>query len=332
MDSWEVEVIKDDRINVLFCHSRESANLGIKIRNRSPIGSGMTTDTHTKYMNIIIAKERILILTDRFSVDEARVIAGKKRMASFGAVSQMTSLFSVPKDDDFEEVYFEHRYEPFWHVSAHAKYVFDRRTSYSVPVSDSTVRKISVVDVTYDINASHTFSLPVTEHCTLEESISTYTDAVSGKEQAGYSAYTGYDGKIVKTTIESTVSKESIIIPPSVRVSAIVRETLAKLIKGIQADTISEEEVTVDSIDLYYHPIHAFEYVWKTKGKKGIVQVDGCTGAVTTGQRTFAEFIGKKIDTNFLFDVGADAAGMFIPGGSIAVKVAKKYIDSKKHS
>jgi hypothetical protein len=40
--------------------------------------------------------------------------------------------------------------------------------------------------------------------------------------------------------------------------------------------------------------------------------------------------MGKVLDTGFLFDLGADAAGMLIPGGSIAVKVAKKYFDSKK--
>jgi hypothetical protein len=281
-------------------------------------------------MNIQTAKERMLVLTDTFSLDEARVIAEKKRIASFGAINQMTSLFSAPKDDEFEEVYFEHRYEPFWHVSAHAKYLFDRTASYTVPVSDITVRNITIHGTTYDVNASKMFSLPVMEHCLLEESISSYRDAVTGKEQSGYAAYAGFTSKIVKTTIESTVSKGSIIVPPSTRVSGMVRETLAKLIKGIQADTISEEKVIVDTIDLYYHPIYAFEYLWKTKSKKGIVQVDGCTGTVTTGQRTFAEFIGKKIDTNFLFDVGADAAGIFIPGGSIAVKVAKKYIDTKR--
>jgi hypothetical protein len=31
-----------------------------------------------------------------------------------------------------------------------------------------------------------------------------------------------------------------------------------------------------------------------------------------------------------LFDLGADAAGLLILGGSIAVKVAKKYIDNRK--
>jgi len=35
------------------------------------------------------------------------------------------------------------------------------------------------------------------------------------------------------------------------------------------------------------------------------------------------------LDKNFLFDLGADAAGLLIPGGNIAVKIAKKYADSR---
>jgi tRNA nucleotidyltransferase/poly(A) polymerase len=40
---------------------------------------------------------------------------------------------------------------------------------------------------------------------------------------------------------------------------------------------------------------------------------------MSTGNRTFNEYLGKVLDINFLFDVGADAAGILIPGGSIAV-------------
>jgi hypothetical protein len=36
------------------------------------------------------------------------------------------------------------------------------------------------------------------------------------------------------------------------------------------------------------------------------------------------------LDKNSLFDLGAGAAGLLIPGGSIAVKVARKVIDRKK--
>jgi hypothetical protein len=60
------------------------------------------------------------------------------------------------------------------------------------------------------------------------------------------------------------------------------------------------------------------------------VEIDGVTGNVSSGSRIFREYLGKVLDTDFLFDIGADAAGIFIPGGSIAVKAARKYIATKK--
>ena len=110
-----------------------------------------------------------------------------------------------------------------------------------------------------------------------------------------------------------------------------MRDSLAKMIKGIQADAILEESVKVECVDLYYRPVYAFKYRWKTKGKEAIVEVDGLTGEIKTGERVFSEYLGKILDTNFLFDLGADAAGILIPGGSIAVKITKKYLDSKKN-
>ena len=53
------------------------------------------------------------------------------------------------------------------------------------------------------------------------------------------------------------------------------------------------------------------------------------TGEFSAGTRVFTEYFGKVLDQTFLFDIGADAVGMFVPGGSIAVKAAKKYMDSR---
>ena len=136
--------------------------------------------------------------------------------------------------------------------------------------------------------------------------------------------------EVVKGTIEKLVPKGAIIVPPAARVSGLMREALAKMIKGIQADTILEESVEVPNVDLYYRPVFAFQYHWKSKNKDGIVEVDGITGTVSSGNRVFKEFFGKVLDPDFLFDIGADAAGVLVPGGSIAVKVARKYIASKK--
>jgi hypothetical protein len=108
-----------------------------------------------------------------------------------------------------------------------------------------------------------------------------------------------------------------------------MRQTLSKMIMGIQADKILEENVEVTCIDLYYRPVYAFQYRWTGKNKEAIIEVDGLTGQIKSGARVFSEYLGRVLDQNFLFDLGADAAGMLIPGGSIAVKVAKHYLDSK---
>ncbi len=280
-------------------------------------------------MEITVAPQRILVFTDQVSHEDAKRKAWEKKMSAFGAINQMASMFSKPKDEDFELVYSEHRFQPFWHVAANAKYVYERTSSYQVAASSKQVTSVTHESTTFEITNGH-FHIPVTEHCTQEESDEVFVDGVSGKENKSLKEYLSLSPHVVSGAIEKAVEKEAIIVPPKSRVSAIMRDSLSKMIKGIQADTILEEHVEVACVDLYYHPIYAFQYSWKSKGKDGILEVDGLTGVVSAGNRVFSEYMGKVLDPNFLFDVGADAAGMLIPGGSIAVKVAKKYIDSKK--
>ena len=76
-------------------------------------------------------------------------------------------------------------------------------------------------------------------------------------------------------------------------------------------------------------PVYAFKYAWASKQKEAIIEVDGLTGEFRAGTRVFTEYFGKVLDQSFLFDIGADAVGMFVPGGSIAIKAAKKYIETR---
>lgn len=241
----------------------------------------------------------------------------------------MTGFFSRPKDDDFELTYSEHRYQPFWHVAANAKYVYDRNATYQVSVGGQEVKSVTVLGADYQETNGH-IHIPVVEHCTQEEHEVVYIDGVNGKNLAELAEYVKKPVDEVKGKIEKMVAKDSILVPPQARVSAIMREALSKMIKGIQADTILEEHVEVSAVDLYYRPVYAFQFHWKSKGKDAIVEIDGVTGNATSGSRIFREYLGKVLDTDFLFDIGADAAGIFIPGGSIAVKAARKYIVSKK--
>ncbi len=288
--------------------------------------------THLQYnvaMEIHVATQRILLLKDQVSSTDAQSRAWDKKTTAFDALSKVTSFLSRPKDEDFELVYSEHRYQPFWHVVARAHYVYDRSAIYHVAVGGEVVRSVTFQKTDYTETNAH-IHIPVVEHCTQDEEDEVCIDGVTSKNDMSLKDYVSLESKEVKDKIEKLVPKGSIIVPPVTRVSALMRDALAKMIKGIQADTILEEHVEVPVVDLYYHPVYAFQYRWKSKNKDAIVEVDGITGMVTSGNRTFREFFGKVLDQDFLFDIGADAAGVFVPGGSIAVKVARHYIAGKK--
>lgn len=280
-------------------------------------------------MEIHVAGERILLFKDQLTTDAAQTKAWEKKISSFGAISSVTGFFSKPNDSDFELTYQEHRYQPFWHVVAKAKYIYDRKAEYQIDVKHPEVKAFTFESTRFEATNNHVH-MSVMEHCIQEEHDEVFVDGVTGKNKPELSHYLSLSPKEVSGDLTKFTPKGSILVPPQSRVSAIMRDALSKMIKGIQADTILEEHVEVTCVDLYYHPIFAFQYKWKSKNKDAIVEVDALTGAVSTGNRTFNEYLGKVLDPIFLFDVGADAAGMLIPGGSIAVKVAKKYIDAKK--
>ncbi len=279
-------------------------------------------------MEINVADQRILLFSPQLNGTEAQEKAWQKKTIAFDTLSKVSSFLSPPKDEDFELTYQEYRYQPFWHVIAKAHYKYDRTNQYQVPTSAKEVERLTINQADHEVIQGH-IHLSVVEHCVQEEQDEVFVDGLSGKTEPNLKKYLSHTFEQVKTKLETKIPSEAILVPPHARVSAIMRDSLSKMIKGIQADTILEEIVEVPYIDLYYHPVYAFQYLWKSKQKEAIVEVDGLTGQIVAGDRTFSEYLGKVLDTNFLFDLGADAAGMLIPGGSIAVKVAKKYLDSK---
>jgi len=280
-------------------------------------------------MQINVANQRIFLFTDQTTPKEAEGKAWEKKIDSFGTLNKFSSFLSRPTETDFELIYKEHRYEPFWHVVANSRYVYDRNTSYQVPTQGDEVRSVSMYETDHKVSNGHVH-FPVVEHCVQETQEEVLVDGVTGKNNPKLKSYLSLSPKQVTGKLEKLTAKDSIVVPPQSRVSSIMRDALAKMIKGIQADKIFEESVKVEYVDLYYHPIYAFKFLWKSKNKEAIVEIDGLTGEVATGNRVFQEYLGKVLDQNFLFDLGADAAGMLIPGGSIAVKIAKKYIDDRK--
>jgi hypothetical protein len=280
-------------------------------------------------MEILIADQQIFLFSDQLTPHYAEVKAWEKKMVAFDTMSKVGNFLSHPKDDDFELVYHEHRYQPFWHIKANSRYEYDRLADYKFETHGPEVNSITFLTEKFEA-VKGWVKVDVTEHCMQEEKSEIYVDGISGRTQPELANYLTFSPIPVSGELKDMVDKDSIMVPPQMRASAIIRDMLAKLIKGIQADRIKEESINVPSVDLYYRPVYAFQYRWKSKGKEAIVEVDSLTGNVKSGNRIFREYLGKVIDQNFLFDVGADIAGLLLPGGSIAVKVVKKCIDISK--
>ena len=134
-------------------------------------------------MEIELADEHVFVLDERLTVDEIRQRAMDRRVGAFG--SGLGSLLQRPKPDDIELVASQRRLEPFWHVAAQARYVYDRRRDYTVPASSPEVREVTVLGQDYPINeaAGRGFVVPVLEHCREEFSSQLFVDGVTGSRR-----------------------------------------------------------------------------------------------------------------------------------------------------
>ena len=128
------------------------------------------------------------------------------------------------------------------------------------------------------------------------------------------------------TDTAALAADETIVVAPEQRASAIIRQLLAKLLRPLQADAVFEERLAVEQLELVYRPIVAFEFVLPAKDRRGVVEVDGLTGETKTATSLRLQ-ITRRVSRDALFDIGADTVGLLVPGGSIAVKLARVAID-----
>jgi hypothetical protein len=277
-------------------------------------------------MEIALADQHVFVLDERLTADEIRQKAMDRRGGAFG--SGLGNLLQRPKPEDIELVASQRRLEPFWHVACQARYVYDRSRDYSVPASGPEVRAVTVSGQDIPVAQSGgrgAFMLSTVEHCRDEFTGELFADGVTGAPVGDAATIvTGPHQEV--GDLAALGENNTIVIPPEQRASFVVRQLLATMMKPVQADSMSEESMTIQNIDLYYRPWWAFEFLWKPKDKKGVVELDAITGQVRPGQALAAR-VTKMINRDALFDIGADTVGLLVPGGSIAVKVARLAVD-----
>ena len=279
-------------------------------------------------MEIQLAPERLFLLEERLTVDEIQQRAMDKRTQAFAG--GLGSLLQRPKTEEIFLVGKQRRLQPFWHVAAAAKYVYERNREYTVPFSAPDVEAVTVDGIRHEATAGagpRGFRMTALEHCRDEFRTESFTDGLTGAPLTDAAAVMA--GPRSEVSDPAVLSAENTIaLPPEHRASFVVRKTLQEVMKPVQADRVLEESITLENTDLYYRPIWAFEFAWQARGRQGVVEVDSVTGLTSQGRGMLSGVRGM-LTRDLLFDVGADTVGLFVPGGSIAVKLAKAAIDNK---
>jgi hypothetical protein len=280
-------------------------------------------------MEITLAEERLFLLEERATFDEIRQRAADKRTGAFGG--GIGGLLQRPKNEEVSLVASKRRLEPMWHISGRSRYEYERTRNYSVPVTGPEVRRVTVTGADYDVSpsgAAKTFSLSVLEQCLEEYRREVFLDGQTGQPVAdGAHVITGPRSEV--TDVAALSANETVVIPPEQRASFVVRSVIQEIMKAVQADKLLEETLVLEAADLYYRPVWSFEFKWVPRDKTGFIEIDGVTGQMRQTNQLLPQIKGMVTNKEVWFDIGADTVELLVPGGGIAMKVARAVADRK---
>jgi hypothetical protein len=281
-------------------------------------------------MDISLANERAFLLTSQISLDVARDRLEQKK-ANLVAGS-LGALLARPKPEEIQVVSVESRLEPFWLINVFVHTTYDRKCTYTIPVSGPEIKQVVIFEqerpVSSNAKGIASFTLDGVEKCVEERRLSYTFDGITG-EKADFSRYLACV-KTEITDLEHFAPAGMLVVPPCAHATAVLRPVLAEVIQPVRAQVIHEERVDVEVIEVNFRPVYAFEYEWAVKSKRVVLEFDALTGEMHSGGKKLSNQIKSVLTRDLLFDVTADAAGMLVPGGSIAVKLVKAVVDRSK--
>ncbi len=287
-------------------------------------------------MDVRLAPTHIYTLNPTLDFEAAEQQAIDKRINT--VAGGLGGLFSRPKPEEVDLVYKEIRYESFWHAVCNVRYVFERNKDFTVPVTGVEVRTVTILGQEFEIaaqqaqptqsggflsqlgqqiglsNTVRTFTLAGVEHCIDENRQVQYLDAVNGQALQVGADFVQKD-KTEVTDLTPLSTGDVLVVVPQLSAAKIARSVLASMIKPIQADKILEETVAIETLDLYFRPIYAFEFAWKPKNKTGVAEFDAVTGVMISGKALHTKS-DRDITRESLFDINAETVTSLIPAAA----------------
>lgn len=255
-----------------------------------------------------------------YSFRAAQEQAEKEKLSAFGMLAKLTP-WNRPKEETVMLARSEARLEPFWYVKATRTVDYTCTIQYPISVHNPYAQKVSILGQEFELTRNGDkakFELTAEEHCHRKLPHAAFIDGL--QRSIKENVFENYRSKYRFQEI-SEIDAQS-MVKPLVPQQAVVQQACAQLNgQAINAHAIQQDCITLEDICLYLRPVFAFEFVWSSADKNGVIEVDGLTGAVRTDGQWFADKLDRILTRDMLIDASAELAGALVPGGSIAVKV-----------
>lgn len=262
-------------------------------------------------------EERICVFDDVYNKDSARVQADREKVAAFGMLARM-KLWDRPKDADVSLVSSEKRYEPLWLAEATRRTLYTRKASYTLHVDNPQAQSVELLGQVLAVDEQRQVQLAAVEDCERTVALSEHFDGLQRphveKDLAGYATKFAYH--------DVADSREPCFVAPTLTAVSVLQQVKARLSTPVEADEIREDVLDVQSLILFYRPVHAFRYEWK--GKQGVLEIDALNGHVNKEGDMFGNAVRRLGSREALFDFGVDFADLVLPGGGLMIKMVDR--------
>lgn len=269
---------------------------------------------------------KIFVFDEVYSFRAAQEQAEKKKLNAFGMMAKLNPL-KRPKENTVQLSRKENRLEPYWHIEATKAVDYDCEITYQIPIHNPYVNSINIKGENYEVARARDkakLDVSAVESCHRKISYNKLIDALNrAVKQETFKSYS----EKYKFEETNAVDPEQNMIEPLLPQQAAIQHACAELnSEAVNAHNIHKDIISFEKIHLFLVPVFAFEFVWGTADKTGVIEVNGLTGEVIEDGEWYKDKINKLLTKEMLMDISVDLASELIPGGGIVVRVANQLI------
>jgi len=269
-----------------------------------------------------IEEKNILAFFPKISISEA---AKKAEENKHRCLSFFSRIIYRPKDDEIKLSGSTAHYLPFWQIEFAANVEYIREKPLKLDL-DKTVNEVKIGDQYFKVKDG-SLKLKIDEKCSADQQQTSFIDAISGDSiDPGELLSSGHKRL---NSISELINNDIEVIPPRIRASIPVRNMIHSLMQPLKAIEILSQTLNIQKLNLCFRPVYTFEYLWESRKQSVSFCIDGVTGRVYEGNG-IVQSSDNRISEASLFDIGADAIGLVVPGGDIAAKIAMAFLGKKK--